>query len=191
MKNTQTESAKIWWRDGFYDHPIEGGAEIPEQRWRELLDGQSTGYRIVTGVDGYPTLIEDGPQTLDEHREAKLEQIATHDRSDRVNRFYVGDVPAWFDKATRSGLRNTLEAEESVGRTTTVLWIGSAQARPVEMPITTARRMLAKLEVYSKAVFDATQRHRAAVYAMTSIEEVKAYDHAAGYPDNLRFETPA
>ncbi len=178
----------MWWgRPGFYDYPVENGIEITTRYWEELLNGQENGCEIGEDETGYPILVEPGPKTLDEWREAKLAEIAAFDRSDNVNEFYVVDRAAWFDKATRTGLRDTIDAEQAVGKTVTTLWLGSGPARPVEMPIAEVRAMLAAIEVYSKAVFDATQRHRAAVYALSSIEDVKAYDHTAGYPEKLNF----
>jgi hypothetical protein len=187
MENTE-QTPKMWWgRPGFYDYPVENGIEITVRYWEELLKGQENGYEIGEDECGYPILVEPGPKTLEEWREAKLAEIAAYDRSDSVNRFYVDDVPAWFDKATRGGLRSSLDAEESVGKTATTLWFGAEPARPVEMPIADVRRKLANIEVYAKEVFDTTGRHRSAIYALTTIEELKAYDYTAGYPDKLRF----
>ncbi len=47
---------KIYWKNGFYDAPVEGGIEIAAEEWRALLDGQSAGGMIVTGDDGRPVL---------------------------------------------------------------------------------------------------------------------------------------
>lgn len=177
----------MYWKNGFYDEPIDGGVEITLEHWAELLEAQAKGYEIGNGEDGYPVLIEPGPKTLEQWRMAKLGEIMAHDGSEQVNRFYINKDAAWFNKATRSGLRDTLDAEEQAGKTTTTLWIGSEPARPVNLAISDARRMLADIEVYSKEVYDTTQRHRAAVYVLGTIDGLKEYDHTTGYPEILRF----
>lgn len=49
---------KMYWKNGFYDAPIEGGVEITVDEWHALLDGQSAGKIIVTGDDGRPELVD-------------------------------------------------------------------------------------------------------------------------------------
>ena len=63
---------KYYWNNGFYIDKIhfdfdeeteeyivpDGFKEITEERYRELLAGQETGKRIVTGADGLPELAE-------------------------------------------------------------------------------------------------------------------------------------
>lgn len=48
----------IYWKNGFYDRPINGGVEISEQEWRDLLNGQSAGKQIITDTSGRPALID-------------------------------------------------------------------------------------------------------------------------------------
>ena len=66
---------KYYWNDGFYIDEIHfelneetgeytvpaGFQEITEERYRELLAGQETGKRIITGADGLPELAEQEP----------------------------------------------------------------------------------------------------------------------------------
>ena len=52
----------IYWKDGFYDRPIDGGVEITEEEWRELLAGQSAGKEITTDLDGRPMLTDPVPE---------------------------------------------------------------------------------------------------------------------------------
>lgn len=47
-----------YWKQGFYDHPVEGAVEITEGKWRRLLDGQARGMEIVGDEDGMPVLRE-------------------------------------------------------------------------------------------------------------------------------------
>lgn len=47
-----------YWKQGFYDEPIDGAVEITEERWQELLDGQATGKMITEDEQGRPVLTE-------------------------------------------------------------------------------------------------------------------------------------
>ena len=71
-----------------------------------------------------------------------------------------------------------------MGKTDTTLWANGVQ---YPLPLSTAVKMLYALEVYASMCYDQTQAHLAAIDAMTSVEEVEAYDHTAGYPEKLRF----
>ena len=47
-----------YWKQGFYDQPVEGAVEITEGKWRRLLDGQARGMEIVEDENGMPVLRE-------------------------------------------------------------------------------------------------------------------------------------
>ena len=47
-----------YWKQGFYDEPVEGGVEISDERWLELVDGQATGMLITEDEQGSPVLTE-------------------------------------------------------------------------------------------------------------------------------------
>lgn len=47
-----------YWKQGFYDVPIDGAVEITEERWHELLDGQAAGMMITENEQGHPILTE-------------------------------------------------------------------------------------------------------------------------------------
>lgn len=55
------------------------------------------------------------------------------------------------------------------------------------MNIDNALHMLKKLEVYAKQTNNVTHQHKAEVMALTSIEDVEAYDVTKGYPEKLVF----
>ena len=48
----------IDWKQGFYDEPVEGGVEITDERWLELIDGQAAGMLITEDEQGSPVLTE-------------------------------------------------------------------------------------------------------------------------------------
>ena len=47
-----------YWKQGFYDEPVEGGVEITDERWLELIDGQAAGLLITEDEQGSPVLTE-------------------------------------------------------------------------------------------------------------------------------------
>ena len=47
-----------YWKQGFYDEPVEGGVEISDERWLELIDGQAAGMLITEDKQGSPVLTE-------------------------------------------------------------------------------------------------------------------------------------
>ena len=47
-----------YWKQGFYDEPVEGGVEITDERWLELIDGQAAGMLITEDEHGSPVLTE-------------------------------------------------------------------------------------------------------------------------------------
>ncbi len=47
-----------YWKQGFYDEPVEGGVEITDERWLELVDGQAAGMLITEDEQGSPVLTE-------------------------------------------------------------------------------------------------------------------------------------
>lgn len=117
-------------------------------------------------------------------KERKKVEIERHDKSSAVNQFFIGDTPMWLDKDTRTGLKLRFEAEIAMGKTDTTLWADGVQ---YPLPLSTVVQMLYALEVYASMCYDNTQAHLAAIDAMTTIEEVEAYDYTTGYPDKLHF----
>lgn len=52
-------------------------------------------------------------------------QVQGYDSSENVNRFYLGGLPLWLDKATRVGLVNSITIEKNAKRSETCLWFGN------------------------------------------------------------------
>lgn len=122
--------------------------------------------------------------TLEVVKGIKIEEITTYDESDSVNSFTLGGKRMWLDKETRVGLVNSITIEQTARKETTVLWYDAVK---YVLPIPLALQMLAALELYALASYNATQEHIAAVKALTMKEEVEAYDYTSGYPDKLVF----
>ncbi len=92
---------KYYWKDGFYIDEIhfdfdaetgeytvpDGYTEITEELYRNLLDGQAAGKRIVTGADGLPELADPPEPTVEELREQLDETLWSNYKS--YQRTYV------------------------------------------------------------------------------------------------------
>lgn len=66
-----------YWKNGFYRTNIEGSVEITDEYWKELLEGQSQGMRIVTNDIGYPVLVAYEP-TQQELINREIKQLKSY-----------------------------------------------------------------------------------------------------------------
>ena len=113
-----------------------------------------------------------------------IARISAYDKSEAVNQFTYNGVPMWLDKETRNGLIARLNAEKSVGKKQTTLWLGE---QSFNITITNALQFLNALEVYASECYDKTAEHKAAVSALEDIEDIEAYDYTDGYPTHPEF----
>ena len=149
----------------------------------ESTEGEETVKRTAYIAD-FVEVASASDDALEVAKQAVSEAILAHDSSAAVNEFTLNDTHMWLDKATRSGLKLRLEAEQSAGKENTTLWYG---AKAVTLPVTTAMVMLNRLEIYASECYDVTQGHLAQVAMLDSVEEVLGYDIEAGYPEKLNF----
>lgn len=150
---------------------------------RESTEGEETVKRTVYIAD-FVEVESISNDALEVAKQAVSEAILAHDSSAAVNEFTLNDTHIWLDKATRSGLKLRLEAEQSADKEETTLWYGTTA---VTFPVSTAMVMLNRLEIYASECYDVTQGHLAQVAMLDSVEEVLGYDFTEGYPDKLRF----
>ena len=166
---------------------IKGQRTIKDKDGNEKVVGTNT-YNpteemiLADGWEEYVTPVYE--PTIEDYRKRKKDEITRYDSSEEVNAFYMQGQRMWLDKATRAGLMLRLQAEQSMGKETTILWYGSHQ---FELPMANAFQMLYALELYASQCYDNTQRHLAAVDALESKEEIDAYDYRTGYPEELEF----
>lgn len=111
-------------------------------------------------------------------------QIEGYDASDKVNCFFLDNVPMWLDKATRVGLDNSLSKEKQMGRTYSTLWAGTT---PIRINIELGLSLLQILEIYAIDCFGVTAAHMAYVDACQSVDELRDFDITADYAEILRF----
>lgn len=172
-----------YWKNGFYDEPVDGSVEITDEHYNQLLAGQSAGLLIAESRKGYPILVAYEP-TIEELRTQKIAELRAYDASESVNQFSIDNVFGWLSKSDRVGLMNSINIEKEAGRSETSIWIGDTK---FVLSIERAIDMLQQLELYALACFDTTQRHTKAIQQLETKEEIEAYNYYVGYPGNLSF----
>ena len=172
-----------YWKNGFYDEPVNGSVEITEEYYQELLSGQSSGLLIAESKKGCPILVVH-EASIEEIRAQKLNELRLYNLSEVVNQFSINGVLGWLNKSTRVGLMNSIVIEKETGRTETSIWLNNTL---FILPIERAIKMLQQLELYALACYETTQRHISSINLLETKEEIEAYNYQVGYPRKLSF----
>ena len=172
-----------YWKQGFYDEPIDGSVEITEEHYQELLVGQSAGLLIAESQKGYPILAIYEP-SIEEIRAHKLNELSLYDSSDMVNQFCIDNTHGWWNKATRVGLMNSIAIERASRRSETNIWLGDTL---FVLPVKKAIDMLQQIELYALMCYNTTQGHINAINQLETKEEIEVYNFKTGYPGKLNF----
>lgn len=150
--------------------------------------------RIFAGVPTEQQLAEWGfepyvppvpERTLEIAKSAKIAEITAYDASDAVNSFTLDGDIMWINRDDRVSTMNSTTILKNAGEEETTLWYGGQK---YTLPCDTLIQMLGALEIYALQCYDVTEEHKAAVNALTTIEEVDAYEYTTGYPQHLSFE---
>ena len=166
-------------------------------------EGQSMTRRVDNGVFsgipseeqltqwGFVEWIEPAPtpeQLLERAKASKIAEIEAYDNSTAVNGFIIrtadGDFMEWLDPNKRNNASRAIESAKKLGIPTLTTAIGDI---PVTLTTEDADTYLAQLEMYAVTCAGVTAQHKAAVNALTTVEEVTAYDYTQGYPEKLRY----
>ena len=172
-----------YWKQGFYDEPVDGSVEITDEYYNQLLAGQSAGLLINESKKGYPILIVH-EVTVEEVRAQKLNELRLYDSSEAVNQFSIDKVSGWWNKATRVGLMNSIAIEKASGRTETNIWLDNTL---FVLPVEKAIDMLQQIELYALMCYNTTQGHINAINQLETKEEIEVYNFKTGYPGKLNF----
>ena len=154
-------------------------------------NGQATTEAVVRKVWVYDGVrLETGGMTSEAALTAAaqkmvLAEIEKHDTSPSVNGFMLNGQRVWLNKDTRVGLMNSTNIAKASGSANTTLWLGGER---MVVPCDKAIQLLSALEMYALGCFNVTASHKAAVEAMTTIEDVLTYDYKQGYPEQLKME---
>lgn len=119
-------------------------------------------------------------------REQKTAEIERYDKSAAVNGFTFSGQRMWFDKNERSAIRHGVESCEGSGMETYSIWYGGKE---YTLPTAVCRQMLNAVEIYAIRCFDTTERHKANVAALQTLEEIENYNYREGYPEPINFDT--
>ena len=118
-------------------------------------------------------------------KKAVVAEIEAYYTSPAVKGFTLNGAVVWLDKDTRVGLMNSTNIVKATGSANTTLWLGGER---MVVPCDKAIQLLSALEMYALGCFNVTASHKAAVEAMTTLDEVLAYDYTKGYPEQLKME---
>lgn len=172
-----------YWKQGFYDEPIEGSVEITDEYWQSLLDGQSQGKEIVEDVNGHP-ILQEHVFTIEEVRDKILSNIRSYDKSEYVNSFLLNGDSIWLSKDLRTSIMNAVAIKKSRNIKTSSIWYNQKE---YVLPVDFILNMLDDIEIYADTCNSVTQRHIANVMAMTDIDEINNYDYTLNYPTKIKF----
>lgn len=123
-------------------------------------------------------------ELLSQAKDAKTREIEAYDRSAEVNNFTLGGTEMWLSFDERARIRQSINAYRNEGKTEMTKWFGG---KAFTFTLDTWQTMLDKLSVYASEALNVTERHKAKIKALTSIEAVDGYDYKTGYPKKLSF----
>ena len=155
----------------------------------KAMDGEGNETEVtVTSYEYDGTLMNVASATeeaaLQSIKRIALKEIEAYDTSDAVNSFTLQGKQMWLKYEKRVGLTNSITTEKKAGREVTVLWHDGVR---YELPVDAALQMLAALELYALECYNVTEAHKADIEALTTVEEVVAYDYESDYPAKLNF----
>lgn len=123
-------------------------------------------------------------------KDSKCLQLEEYDSSENVNICYIiiGDnqIPYWANKQERSILKTAIQNYIAFGKTVYRLDLRD-KGVSININCNDLLQILVALEVYAIDCYNKTTDHQYAIQALTTIEEVEAYDYTVGYPEKLTF----
>ncbi|MDL2291561.1 DUF4376 domain-containing protein [Bacteroides sp. OttesenSCG-928-F21] len=154
--------------------------DIPE----EFLDG-------YVPVEPEPEVPEPEPEEpeipvedidLADAKIKKLKALVAYDSSPAVNQFYAQGYPLWFKEERRTSLHLTILADKAAGKESITFVEGSFE---LTLPLDVAEHIILTIHSYASNCYVVTQKHKASIEALDTIEEVLEYDFTTGYPDKI------
>ena len=156
-----------------------GMDEEGEMRYSEQ---EKTQYAYNTYWLENPTKSADA---LSVAKQVVLNELTAYDVSPEINSFSVNGITAWYDKATRVGLMNSITIVKSLGYKTTTLWLGDIK---YVLDCDRAIELLSKIEMYAMECYNRTAAHRQAIEELTDIADVLQYNFKVDYPKKLEIK---
>lgn len=137
---------------------------------------------IKAGYEEYQEPVPTEAEKLEQAKVEKLAEIEQYDNSPSINSFTLNGKRRWIKNDLRRSLSYSTNILKEDGEKTVDIWFDTECET---MNIDNALYMLKELEVYAKHTNNVTHQHKAEVMALTSIEEVEAYDITKDYPEKL------
>ena len=126
------------------------------------------------------------PDPLIEAKKLIIGKIIKYDKSSNVDNFILNDViNSWFSVKERLNYKQSVEAAKLLGEETLDFLVNGV---PFSVTVVQAEYMLAQIQRYADKCYMVTEQHKATINALTTVEEVNAYDYTQGYPEMLKFE---
>ena len=122
------------------------------------------------------------PTDIDMAKAAKIAEIEAYSDSDAVNSLTFNGIKTWLTRTVRDGYDTSITAAKNLGETNVTFMVGDNE---MQLPIEQARRVLDLVQRYADACYLVTERHKIAVKALQTVEEVESYDYTTGYPEKL------
>lgn len=148
----------------------------------EEADAMEKAQRETEGVKSDEETPVEMTTDIDMAKAAKIAEIAAYSDSDAVNSLTFHGIKTWLTPNIRANYLVSLDAAELLGETDITFVVEGVQA---SLPIKQVRLLLAKIQRYADACYLVTERHKIAVRALQTVEEVEAYDYTTGYPEKL------
>lgn len=123
-------------------------------------------------------------EILENARNEMLHRVEDYDKSPEVNSFLIGGQSMWLDFDERSRIKTSLDAYKASGATQMSKWFDGHE---FTFTIEQWEQMLVALEIYASEALNVTEAHKAAINALSTAEEIEAYDYTTGYPTKLNF----
>lgn len=136
---------------------------------------------IAAGWEEYTPSAET-PTDIDMAKAAKIAEIAAYSDSDAVNSLTFNGIKTWLTRTVRDGYDTSITAAKNLGEANVTFMVGDNE---MQLPVEQARRVLDLVQRYADACFLVTERHKIAVKALQTVEEVEKYDYTTGYPEKL------
>lgn len=152
--------------------------------WKEITSKEADEFKTQLDAYNESQKTADVDNSLEDAIAKKLQEITDYDNSQNVNAFIYNGIVAWFDADERKSYEQSILSCETLGITTINVPISG---NIVNMKVSDAKIMLAKMHLYADACYLVTMQHKSEVSKMTSVAEVEAYDITKGYPDKLAF----
>lgn len=137
---------------------------------------------IAAGWEEYTPSVET-PSDIDMAKAAKIAEVAAYSDSNAVNSLTFNGLKTWLTRTVRDGYDTSITAAKNLGEANVTFMVGDNE---MQLPVEQARRVLDLVQRYADACFLVTERHKIAVRALQTVEEVESYDYTKGYPEKLK-----